>query len=103
MPECPLQTSEGVKAIDAVWVSEERRKSRPNHPCYLIAPEICIEVVSPSNSQEELNERRRLFFEKGAIEVWLCDEEGQMSFFDPAGLLERSKICPEFPRKIELD
>lgn len=103
MPECPLQTSEGVKAIDVVWVSDERRKSRPNHPCYLIAREICIEAAFPPKSPEELNERRRLFFEKGAVEVWLCDQEGRASFFDPAGLLERSELCPGFPRKLDSD
>jgi Uma2 family endonuclease len=69
--ECPIQTNEGVKAPDVVWVSHERRASRPNDPCYLIAPEICVEVMSPSNSMEELMERKRLFFEKGAVEFWL--------------------------------
>lgn len=61
---CPIQTSEGVKAADVVWVSTERRASRPNEPVYLIAPEICIEVLSPSNSEEEIDERKRLFLRK---------------------------------------
>jgi Uma2 family endonuclease len=103
LPECPLQTSEGVKAIDVAWVSEERRKSRPNDPCYLIAPEICLEVASPAHTQDELCECRRLCFEKGAVEVWLCDQEGAMSFFDPAGPLDQSRLCPEFPHKLDLD
>ncbi len=103
MPECPLRTSEGVKAIDVAWVSDARRKSRPNDPCYLIAPEICVEVESPSNTQAELMERKRLCFEKGALEVWLCDQEGCLAFFDPAGSLDQSKLCPELPRKLVLD
>ena len=52
MPECPLQTSEGVNAIDVAWVSHGRRKSRPHDPMFLVAPDICVEVESPSNTHE---------------------------------------------------
>jgi Uma2 family endonuclease len=103
VPECPIQTEEGVKAADVTWVSNERRLSRNNDPVYLIAPEICVEVLSPSNIEGEVNERRRLFFEKGALEFWLCALDGQMSFFDPGGPLARSRLCPDFPQRIALD
>src|SRR6184192_3812395 len=49
--ECPIRTEEGVKAADVAWVSRERRASKQNDPVYLIAPEICVEVLSPSNSE----------------------------------------------------
>jgi Uma2 family endonuclease len=54
LPECPIQTTEGVKAVDVAWVSNERRSSRPNDPVYVIAPEICVQIVSPSNTDDEL-------------------------------------------------
>ena len=103
MPECPIQTEEGVKAADVVWVSHERRASRQNDPVYLIAPEICVEVVSPSNVEDELNERKRLFFQKGALEFWLCGLDGQLSFFDPGGPIPNSRLCPDFPHRVVLD
>jgi Uma2 family endonuclease len=103
MTECPIQTTEGVKAVDVAWVSHARRKSKPNDPAYLIAPEICVEVQSPANAHEEMMERKRLFFEKGALEFWLCGLEGQMTFFDPAGEVPRSKLCPQFPETVVLD
>jgi len=103
LPEVPLQTSEGVKAMDVAWVSEQRRKSRPNDPCYLIAPEICVEVESPSNTDEEFMERKRLYFEKGAEEFWLCDLMGNMKFHDPVGEIPKSKVCSEFPPKVVID
>ena len=99
--ECPLQTREGVKAIDVVWVSHARRASKPNDPAYLVAPEICVEVESPSNAPEELQERRRLCFEKGAREWWLCDTAGRMTFFDPTGSMPRSALCPDFPVQVD--
>jgi Uma2 family endonuclease len=101
--ECPIQTQEGVKAADVAWVSHERRASRPNDPVYLIAPEICVEVVSPSNTPEELNERKGLYFEKGALEFWLCGFMGEMSFFDPGGQIPQSRLCPDFPRQVVID
>jgi len=100
--ECPVQTAEGVKAADIAWVSHERRTSKPNDPCYLIAPEICVEVLSPSNSMDEILERKRLFFEKGAIGFWLCDEKGRLTFWDAAGMISRSILCPNFPGQINL-
>lgn len=100
--EYPIQTSEGVKATDVAWVSHARRGSRPNDPVYLIAPEICVEVRSPSNQEGELLERKRLFFEKGAGECWFCGLNGEMSFCDPAGPIPHSKLCPKFPKQIEL-
>ena len=103
MTECPIQTTEGVKAVDVAWVSLERRKSKPNDPAYLIAPEICVEVQSPSNSHAELMERKALFFERGALEFWLCGLAGEMTFFDPAGQIPQSHFCPKFPKQVVLD
>jgi Uma2 family endonuclease len=102
LPECPLETSEGVKAIDVAWVSRARRASKPNDPAYVIAPEICVEVMSPRTSEEEIDLRKQLFFEKGAVEFWLCDMLGQMTFFDAAGPLSASKLCPDFPARVEV-
>ena len=101
--ECPIQTSEGVKAADVAWVSNERRASKPNDPVYLIAPEICVEVESPSNQEAELMERGRLFFEKSAEEFWLCHLNGEMTFFDLAGIIPQSKICAGFPKTVVID
>jgi Uma2 family endonuclease len=100
--ECPIETSDGVKAVDAAWVSNERNDSHPNDPAYLIAPEICVEILSPSNSDSEMEFRRRLYFEKGAVEFWLCDLNGDMTFFDAAGSLPQSKLCPQFPMQVEV-
>ena len=100
LTECPVQTEEGVKAVDVAWVSRERRASRENDPVYLIAPEFCVEIISPSNSEAELKERRQLLFQKGALEFWLCGPEGEMSSRDPGGVISQSRLCPDFPARI---
>lgn len=102
--EYPLRTNRGVKAIDVAWVSRERHAQRPGDSIvHLLAPEICVEVFSPSNSVAEIDEKMRLYFERGAQECWTCDGKGIMTFFDPAGPMEGSKLCPKFPVRIEMD
>ena len=41
------------------------------------APEICIEVLSKSNSTKEIDDKRRAYSAAGAAEVWIVDPEGQ--------------------------
>ena len=65
--------------------------------------EISVEVVSSSNIQAQLEERKRLFFQAGAQEVWLCSLDGDMTFLGPAGRIPESRFCPGFPKRILLD
>ena len=41
-------------------------------------------------------------FEKGAVEFWLCDEKGGMTFYDAAEAIPKSNLCPQFPDRIEV-
>jgi Uma2 family endonuclease len=100
--ECPIQTMEGVRVPDVAWISRERRANMVRSPAYSRSPEICVEVISPSNFQEEMDEKRRLYFEMGAQEVWYCEDHGGMSFYDRNGPIEKSVLCPAFPSKIEV-
>ena len=67
-----------------------------------LAPEICVEVLSPSNSAAEIHEKRTLYFDAGATEVWICNLEGSMSFFVGPDHLQSSTsvLCPAFPTRI---
>jgi Uma2 family endonuclease len=102
--EYAIQTSAGVRVADVVWRTDERW-SRIREVGALpapIAPEICIEVQSRSNSPAEMIEKRALYFEAGAMEVWVCNEAGELRFFDPSGELDRSILVPSFPLKIQV-
>jgi Uma2 family endonuclease len=63
------------------------------------APEICVEVLSPSNSKPEMEEKRALYFEAGAQEVWICGLDGKMEFYT-ADLSAASRLCPMFPGQL---
>ena len=60
--ECPLSTSDGVKAIDVAWLAPERRQEVHSVSCLLRAPEICVEVLfSVKHLRGDFREDRPLF------------------------------------------
>jgi Uma2 family endonuclease len=101
LPECPLSTADGVKAIDVAWLAANRPEIAEDPQVLTRAPEICVEIFSPSNSPSEINEKRTLYFDAGAAEVWICAIDGSISFFvSPDYQLPASSICPAFPARI---
>src|SRR5882724_1671684 len=65
--ECAIDTPEGTIVADASWASRDRFKIIENEFSCSVAPEICVEVWSPSNTTEELALKRQLYLGKGAI------------------------------------
>ena len=102
--ECPISTADGVRAADVAWISKTRLKDVGENVCLTRAPEICVEVFSPSNTRVEMAEKKALYFAAGAEEVWFCDQTGKMEFHcDPnADAGHASLRCPDFPRQIVL-
>lgn len=104
LTECPISTADGVKAADVAWASPERMRELGEQVCFPRAPEICVEVLSPRNTEAEIQEKMALYFDAGAKEVWLCAQSGAMSFFSPGATrpMRASKVCPQFPKQVEL-
>lgn len=98
--ECPISTADGVKGADVAWASPRAVAELGNRACFLKAPEICVEVVSPANSRAEIEEKTRLYFDAGAFEVWRCDD-GAMSFLSAAGAMAQSRLCAAFPKRLQ--
>ena len=101
LPECNVDTSDGVKVADIGWAEAAFFDARDHEDAYSVAPPICVEVESPSNSEAEMQEKVALYLAKGAQEVWLCDLNGDVRFFGPGGQRERSEIAPDFPAQLE--
>lgn len=102
MTECPISTSDGVKAADVAWISATRDAANAGLKCLTTCPEICVEVLSPANTDNEMREKMALYFEAGATEVWFCSSGGVMAFHDASGPLGRSEFCARFPERIDL-
>ena len=102
--ECPISTADGVKAADVAWASPERIEELGDQVCFPKAPEICVEVISPSNTAAEMDEKMALYFDAGAQEVWMCASDGAMRFFSRGSSrpIRASRLCPEFPKQVKL-
>ncbi|MDB5386363.1 MAG: hypothetical protein JWM11_2009 [Planctomycetaceae bacterium] len=98
--ECSVETDDGVKVADVAWASAEFMERNAAFIAYPEAPEVCVEIVTPSNSRIEMHEKRELYFQRGANEVWLCDLNGTMTFYGCDGVLTRSSLFPEFPAQV---
>jgi Uma2 family endonuclease len=103
MQECNIETSDGTKIADVAWRSAEFLKRNKYDDPYQESPEVVVEVISPSNSEKAMKSKMSLYFEKGAKEVWFCDDDGNMRFFNPQGELERSELFGEFPGHIDIE
>ncbi|MDA1276950.1 MAG: Uma2 family endonuclease [Verrucomicrobia bacterium] len=104
LTECPIFTADGVKAADVAWASAECMGRLGDRSCFPQSPEFCVEVLSPGNTDAEVQEKMALYFDVGAAEVWLCSTSGAMTFSGPrtATHLKESQICPKFPGQVEL-
>lgn len=94
--ECSILTSEGVRVADVAWASGEFIAEFGDKTPYPKAPEICIEVKSPANTQAEMDEKIRLYLEKGALEVWIVEKNGKTSFHTHTGKIKKSKLVENF-------
>jgi Uma2 family endonuclease len=98
--ECSIDTPEGVKVPDVAWASAAYLERNGQVDPYPEAPELCVEVVSRSNSKRQMDLKSRLYFERGAKEFWLCTEKGDVRFFTPDGEIEHSILFPAFPKSL---
>lgn len=98
--ECSIQTSEGVKVADVAWASDDfMRRNRGKNP-YPEAPELCVEILSPANTLAEMDEKKELYFARGAREFWICDKNGNMLFHKNTGTLNNSELISSFPQLV---
>ena len=93
---CSILTSDGVRVANVAWASNNFIVEFGERTPYPKAPEICVEIISPSNSKEEIDNKIRLYLEKGAVEVWVVNENGHTSFYSHIGSIDKSKLVPKF-------
>jgi Uma2 family endonuclease len=60
---------------DVVFISREIWEAIPRDGYMVGAPELVIEVRSPSNRTPKMRERRKICLENGCIEFWMVDSK----------------------------
>ena len=95
--ECSIETTKGVKVADVAWRSHQFLNQYGSATPYPHAPELCVEIVSPSNRRPELREKIALYLAAGAREVWIVAEDRQIEIYGPNGRLNRSQFIDPIP------
>jgi Uma2 family endonuclease len=90
--ECSIATSEGVRVPDVAWASAAFMARHGEVTPFPTAPEICVEVRSPSNTDAEMAFKTQLFLDAGAVEVWIVAESGAWQIFDTQGAQVASRF-----------
>jgi Uma2 family endonuclease len=83
----------GTLIADVVWCSPAFLAAHAHERVLQRAPEICVEVLSPSNSTKEIDEKTRGYLAEGAMEVWIVDPEGRtIAVHGPEGIKPASEF-----------
>jgi Uma2 family endonuclease len=98
LTESPVLTDIGIRVPDVAWASTVFLRTHGEATPYPRAPEICVEIVSPSNSDAEMQEKTRAYLAAGAQEVWLVSEDGGIRYFDHSG----EKPSTRYPLSLSL-
>lgn len=96
MLECAIALGKSVISPDIAFASDEFVEKHEIENPFTKAPELCIEIVKESVSQEALDKRVRNFLELGAKEVWTINPEDKVQVYDQSGLKEKSSYNLEF-------
>jgi Uma2 family endonuclease len=93
----PLPEHE-VWEADVGMVSDQRWDATDDHGWLAGAPDLVVEVLSPSNTAQEINDRERICFEGGFSEFWVVDPKLQtIRVSTPDGLAHTYGIGDEIP------
>ena len=101
--ECSILTEIGVRVPDVAWASAAFLEAHGNSTPFPRAPEICAEIKSPSNSDDEIHEKVQAYLAAGAAEVWIIGEDGNIEYHDRSGRIDRSsfKVSISLPKLVK--
>lgn len=90
-----------LRVADVAYVSPERFRQADLDDNIRGAPDLVIEILSPSNTAAEMNEREKLCLENGAREFWVLDADlRQVKVSTPDGITTTYKPGQEIPLRV---
>jgi len=95
--ECPVETEIGVRVPDVVWVSAEFMQLHGAESEFRAGPDLCVEVLSPTNTRAEIDEKVAAYLAAGAREVWVIDDDGVPAIYASSGRIARSALGFDLP------
>lgn len=95
-----------VRAADVLFISHDRYAQRTSSVFLDVAPELIVEILSPSDSWTEVTQKLREYFAIGVRLVWVADPGARMIYayrsltdireFTENGVLPGDDILPGF-------
>jgi Uma2 family endonuclease len=103
LPECSVVTADGVRVADVAWCSDAFVHRHADEfeswaAALSRAPELCVEVKSPTNALGELREKIALYLASGAEEGWIVHADGGIEVFDERGGRDASRFPVDLDR-----
>jgi Uma2 family endonuclease len=92
VPEISVLTDRGVRVPDVVWMPLARWEQCKGKTPLPFAPDICVEVLSPGNTREEIGMKTGAYLRAGAKEVIVVGLQGKVEFFGPQGKRSASAL-----------
>jgi Uma2 family endonuclease len=96
--ECPVETDIGVRVPDVVWASPEFMRRHGTESVFRAGPDLCVEVLSPTNTRAEIAEKVAAYLAAGSREVWIVGDDGAPEIHSSAGRATASTLGFDLPR-----
>jgi Uma2 family endonuclease len=74
--ESPVETEIGMRIPDVVWASPEFMQRHGAESEFRAGPDLCVEVLSPTNTRAEIDEKIAAYLAAGSREVWVVGADG---------------------------
>jgi len=91
--EVGVRTDEGVFTPDVAWCSVAYWSARREQAPLEVAPELCIEIASPSNTIQDLRAKANAYIAAGASEAWIVfPRSRRVEFYRQSGVTDASSF-----------
>jgi ABC-type polysaccharide/polyol phosphate transport system ATPase subunit len=76
--DVPVETGDGVVAVDVGWVSTSRLRGLRTRPTWSGAPDVSVCIISKDRSETEASRAIGLLMRAGATESWIVMPDGKI-------------------------
>ena len=83
--EISVMTDRGIRVSDIVWMSPERWAQVKDKTPLPFVPDLCVEVLSPGNTKEQVTMKTNAYLRGGAREVIVVGLRGELEFYGSEG------------------
>jgi Uma2 family endonuclease len=90
-----------LRVADVAMISRDRIQQADREDNLHGAPDLVVEVLSPSNTVAEVNDKEKLCLENGSKEFWVADPDlSQVKVSTPDGITTTFRSGQEIPLRI---